>query len=55
MSQSKIEREMLTNAFAVGFGADNEFADPQSGDIELNGTENKNYFVIIDDCLVDFI
>lgn len=47
---------MLTNAFAVGFGADNAFADPQSGDIELNGTENKNkIFVVIDDCLVDFI
>lgn len=30
------------NAFAVGFGVDSAFADPQSGDIELNGTEKKN-------------
>lgn len=29
----------MTNAFSVGFGADNAFADPQSDDIELNGTE----------------
>lgn len=41
MSESKIEREILTNAFAVGFGADKAFAEPQSGDIELNGTGKK--------------